>query len=128
MTLFETGESYGTPHDLASMYGKGRYYDEPDNVPAGYNEKLGRPEEKVSNRNTQNDNFGKDRLGAFAMKGKENESDSIRPSYKGGSPLALEAKTAYLQNKEMLKKLRVNRKQLVFEQDSSLLDESNLKE
>ena len=124
----ETGESYGTPHDLASMYGKGRYYDEPDNVPAGYNEKLGRPEEKVSNRNTQNDNFGKDRLGAFAMKGKENESDSIRPSYKGGSPLALEAKTAYLQNKEMLKKLRVNRKQLVFEQDSSLLDESNLKE
>jgi hypothetical protein len=110
------------------MYGKGRYYDEPDNVPAGYNEKLGRPEEKVSNRNTQNDNFGKDRLGAFAMKGQENESDSIRPSYKGGSPLALEAKTAYLQNKEMLKKLRVNRKQLVFEQDSSLLDESNLKE
>ena len=124
----ETGESYGTPHDLASLYGKGRYYDEPDNVPTGYNEKLGRPEEKVSNRNTQNDNFGKDRLGAFAMKGKENESDSIRPSYKGGSPLALEAKTAYLQNKDMLKKLRVNRKQLVFEQDSSLLDESNLKE
>ena len=124
----ETGNSYGTPHDLASLYGKGRYYDEPDNVPAGYNEKLGRPEEKVSNRNTQNDNFGKDRLGAAAMKGKENESDSIRPSYKGGSPLALEAKTAYLQNKDMLKKLRVNRKQLVFEQDSSLLDESNLKE
>ena len=58
----------------------------------------------------------------------DNESDSIKPSYKGGSPLALEAKTAYLQNKEMLKKLRVNRKQLVFEQDNSLLDESNLKE
>jgi len=124
----ETGNSYGTPHDLASMYGKGRYYDEPDNIPSGYNEKLGRPEEKVSNRNTQNDNFGKDRLGVAVMKGKENESDSIRPSYKGGSPLALEAKTAYLQNKEMLKKLPVNRKQLVFEQDSSLLDESNLKE
>jgi hypothetical protein len=43
----ETGQSYGTPHDLASLYGKGRYYDEPDNVPAGYNEKeKGRPEEK----------------------------------------------------------------------------------
>ena len=43
----ESGESYGTPHDLASLYGKGRYYDEPDNVPAGYNEKeMGRPEEK----------------------------------------------------------------------------------
>ena len=125
----ESGQSYGTPHDLASLYGKGRYYDEPDNVPAGYNEKeKGRPEEKVSNINTQDGNFGKDRLGVKAMKGSENESDSVRPTYKGGSPLALEAKTAYLQNKDMLKKIPINRKQLVFEQDGSLLDESNLKE
>jgi hypothetical protein len=125
----ESGESYGTPHDLASLYGKGRYYDEPDNVPAGYNEKeMGRPEEKVSNINTQDGNFGKDRLGVNTMKGKENESNSIKPSYKGGSPLALEAKTAYLQNKDMLKKIPVNRKQLVFEQDESLLNEDNLKE
>jgi len=124
----ETGESYGTPHDLASLYGKGRYYDEPDNVPAGYDEKeLGRPEVKVSNINTQDGNFGKDRLGVDAMKGKENESSSIKPTYKGGSPLALEAKTAYLQNREMLKKIPVNRKQLVFEQDESLLDEDQLK-
>ena len=62
------------------------------------------------------------------MKGDENESDSIRPTYKGGSPLALEARTAYLQNKDMLKKISVNRKQLVFEQENSLLDENNLKE
>ena len=125
----ESGQSYGTPHDLASLYGKGRYYDDPDNVPAGYNEKeLGRPEEKVSNINTQDGNFGKDRLGVNTMKGKENESDSIRPTYKGGSPLALEARTTYLQNKDMLKRIPLNRKQLVFEQDESLLDESNLKE
>ena len=125
----ETGQSYGTPHDLASLYGKGRYSDDPDNVPAGYNEKeLGRPEEKVSNINTQDGNFGKDRLGVDAMKGKENESNSIKPSYKGGSPLALEAKTAYFQNKDMLKKIPINRKQLVFEQDESLLNEDNLKE
>jgi len=125
----ETGQSYGTPHDLASLYGKGRYYDDPENVPAGYNEKeLGRPEEKVSNINTQDGNFGKDRLGVDAMKGKENESNSIKSSYKGGSPLALEAKTVYFQNKDMLKKIPINRKQLVFEQDESLLDENNLKE
>ena len=62
------------------------------------------------------------------MKGKENEADSIRPTYKGGSPMALEAKTAYLQNKDMLKKIPINRKQLVFEQDDSLLDEKQLKE
>jgi hypothetical protein len=125
----ETGQSYGTPHDLASLYGKGRYYDEPDNVPAGYDEKLGRPEEKVSNINTQDSNFGKDRLGVKRMKDTDkNDSDSIRPTYKGGSPMALEAKTAYLQNKDMLKKIPINRKQLVFEQDESLLDEGNLKE
>jgi len=126
----ETGQSYGTPHDLASLYGKGRYYDEPDNVPAGYNEKeLGRPEEKVSDINTQDGNFGKDRLGVKRMKGiDKNESDSIKPTYKGGSPLALEAKTTYYQNRDMLKKIPINRKQLVFEQDESLLDESNLKE
>ncbi len=58
----------------------------------------------------------------------KNDSDSIKPSYKGGSPLALEAKTAYLQNKDMLKRIPVNRKQLVFEQDDSLLDEKQLKE
>jgi hypothetical protein len=62
------------------------------------------------------------------MKGVENESSSIKSSYKGNSPLALEAKTTYLQNKDMLKKIPVNRKQLVFEQDESLLDEGNLKE
>ena len=43
------------------------------------------------------------------------------------SSLALEAKTAYLQSREMLKKIPVNRKKLVFEQEDSLLDENNLK-
>ena len=47
----ETGQSYGTPHDLASLYGKGRY--EATQLPDGYDEKapLGRPKEKVSNIN-----------------------------------------------------------------------------
>jgi hypothetical protein len=124
----ETGNSYGTPHDLASLYGKGRYYDNEGDVPAGYEEKQkGRPEEKVSNINTQDGNFGKDKLGVNKMKGDNNDSDSIRPSYKGGSPLALEARTAYIQNKDMLKNIPVNRKKLVFEQEESLLNENNLK-
>jgi len=124
----DTGQSYGTPHDLASLYGKGRYYDNEGDVPAGYEEKQkGRPEEKVSNINTQDGNFGKDKLGVNKMKGDKNDSDSIRPSYKGGSPLALEARTAYLQNKDMLKNIPVNRKKLVFEQEESLLNENNLK-
>jgi len=86
-----TGRSYGTPHDLASLYGKGRMYSEPDNVPVGYGDdlKMGRPEEKSTTRNTQDDNFGKDRLGAKGMKKDDNESDSIKPQYKGDSPMAL---------------------------------------
>ena len=62
---FETGKSYGTPHDLAALYGKGRMVSDPGNVPAGYNKdvKLGRPEEKVTNINTQDNALGRDRLG-----------------------------------------------------------------
>ena len=119
----ETGKSYGTPHDLASLYGQGRYQSDPGNVPDGYDEKkdLGRPKEKASNINTQDNAFGKDRLGKRGSKEDYNSSDSIKPNYKGGSPLALES---------MLKQIPINKKRLVFEQDKkqeSLLDEENIK-
>ena len=59
----------------------------------------------------------------------KNDSNSINPKFKGG-PLALEhSKITYLKNKDMLQKM--NKKQLVFERtesESSLLDESQLKE
>jgi len=130
----ETGKSYGTPHDLASLYGAGRTMSDPGNVPDGYNEddpKLGRPQDTVTSRNKQDSNFGKDRLGVQGMKGKDkNDSDSIRPKFNGGSPLALEgAKMVYLQNKQIFETL--DKKNLVFNEDkdsSSLLDENQLKE
>jgi len=131
----ETGKSYGTPHDLASLYGKGRMYTDPGDVPdpekyAADDPKLGRPKVSNTKRNTQDDNFGKDRLGVKRMKDKDkNDSDDIRNKFKGGSPLALEsAKTTYLRNKDMFKKL--DGKKLIFERDkdtSSLLDEKQLK-
>ena len=125
-----TGKSYGTPHDLASLYGKGRMYSEPENVPAGYGDdlELGRPEEKATTRNTQDDNFGKDRLGAKGMKNDDNESDSIRPQYKGGSPLALEAKQVYLKNKTLIESLGKRVTAETSTLGDSLLDESKLKE
>jgi len=130
----ETGKSYGTPHDLASLYGKGRTMSDPGNVPDGYNEDepdLGRPKDTVTSRNKQDSNFGKDRLGVQGMKGKDKESaDSLRPKFKGGNPLALEgAKKAYLQNKQLFESM--DKKNLVFDADrdtSSLLDEKQLKE
>ena len=125
-----TGKSYGTPHDLASLYGKGRMYSEPENVPVGYGDdlELGRPEEKATTRNTQDDNFGKDRLGAKGMKNDDNESDSIRPQYKGGSPLALEAKQVYLKNKTLIESLGKRVTAEISTLGDSLLDESKLKE
>ena len=122
-----SGKSYGTPHDLASLYGKGRMYSNPENVPVGYGDdvKLGRPEENPTNRNTQDSPFGKDRLGAAGMKDPDNENESggIRANYKGGSPLALEAKQVYLKNKSLIENLFKNKSVV----EESLLDESKLK-
>ena len=134
----ETGKSYGTPHDLASLYGSGRMYTNPGGVPdpekyAADDPKLGRPKDTNVKRNTQDDNFGKDRLGVKRMKDTDkNDSNSIKNKFKGGSPLALEsAKTTYLKNLDMFKSIpQPNKKQLVFEENkdtTSLLDEKQLK-
>jgi hypothetical protein len=128
----ETGKSYGTPHDLASLYGKGRMYSDPGNVPDGYDEDsdLGRPKNSISNHGKQDSNFGKDPLGTKRMKDtdKNDSRDSRTDTNRSG--LALEnAQTTFLKNKDIFKKL--NKKQLVFEHDkdnTSLLDEKQLKE
>ena len=106
-----TGRSYGTPHDLASLYGQGRMESDPANVPDGYNEKepLGRPEEKVSNINTQDNAFGRDRLGRQQNK-VDDQPDGLRES----------AKLAYSKNSSLLESLG--------ERTESLLDERNIKE
>jgi len=127
----ETGKSYGTPHDLASLYGRGRY--EATNVPLGYDEDedLGRPEEKVTNKNTQDNAFGKDRIGSDGIKKDGDESSSIKPQYKGGSPLALETKGKPNPNKRMFNDIKNQHKQMIFESDikgNSLLDESQIRE
>lgn len=124
----ETGKSYGTPHDLASLYGMGRTQSDPANVPDGYDEKnpLGRPKESNTDRGKQENAFGKDPLGRKGMKNDDNESSRLRPKFKGGSPLAME-------QREMLKKVpgpQRTGKQLVFEQEkkgNDLLDENQLK-
>jgi hypothetical protein len=127
----ETGQSYGTPHDLAALYGRGRY--ENGEVPTGYDEEkdLGRPQEKVTDRNTQDSAFGKDRIGSLGMKKDNDASDSVRPQYKGGSPLALETKRLSSIQSDMLSKIPISRKQLVFEADKqkeSLLDEKQIRD
>jgi hypothetical protein len=120
----QSGKSYGTPHDLATLYGKGRNgVGETGAVPPGYDEKspVGRPKEKNSIVGTQRDPLGKDRLGSkenstlyTANKPEENGTP------KGGSPLAL---AEYLKNKELLKAIVFTKES----DESSMLDESNIK-
>jgi hypothetical protein len=121
----KSGKSYGTPHDLATLYGTGRYKGNKEGVvPPGYDETrpVGRPEEKNSIIGTQKDPLGKDRLG----KGENgtlytaNIPDEGSGTPKGGSPLAL---AEVFRNKEMLKSIVFKDKQ-----ESSLLDEKNIRD
>jgi hypothetical protein len=120
----ESGKSYGTPHDLATLYGSGRYN---MGVPDGYDkdEPLGRPEEKASTLGTQQSALGKDRLGNMGMKKGDatGEDITLKNNFKGGSPLALETK---VKNKTLLESL--DKKLSLKKEESSLLDESQIRE
>jgi hypothetical protein len=116
----ETGKSYGTPHDLASLYGKSRVISDPGNVPAGYqvDKALGRPKEKVSNINTQQNAFGRDRLGKKDMKVDD------QPDYNSKSL----NENVHLKNKQFITEIE---KKLIFQIDKSkesLLDENQLRD
>jgi len=116
-----TGQSFGTPHDLASIYGAR----EQGELPAGYDEKspIGRPREKFSVIGTQEDPAGgRDRLGVHGMKGgypsdNENVKESINNTM-----------SVFLRNKNLF----VPKKQNIFEEEiekeSNLLNEANIKD
>ena len=126
----KTGKSYGTPHDLASLYGKGRMGTNAE-VPGGYDEKrpIGRPQEKSSIVGTQRDPLGKDRIG----KGENgalnvpNNGGEGSGTPKGGSPIAIaEAHKIKGALGNIPKEIR---KEIVFgpDQEPSLLNENNIK-
>ena len=114
-----TGQSFGTPHDLASIYGR-----EQGELPAGYDEtKPGRPREKMSVLGTNADPMGgRDRLGVHGMKGgfpsdNENVKENINNTM-----------SVFLRNKNIF----IPKKQNIFEEEaekeSDLLNEENIKD
>jgi hypothetical protein len=130
----ETGQAFGTPHQLASLYGgKG---DMSLDVPTGYDENKpekeyespGRPQKYKSKRGTDASPFGRDGMGVYDLKSNaETGEDKLKPEYRGG-PLALESTMAeLLKNKQMLDKIasKSQRKVKLFE-STDLLDESNI--
>ena len=125
----ETGKSFGTPHDIATAYGKGRVYERPGNVPDGYNEDeptLGRPKEKASHYGTQNDPLGQDRIGKVGMKTDDQQGYGRDKS----APFAMETKKHFYKYQNILDSM-TEKKVLLFEAEKTaenMLDESQLRE
>jgi len=132
----KSGVTYGTPHDLASMYGR-RATSTPkggssDDLPPGYSEvedkeqewgmpgpEGGRPREKASVYGTQEYPMGgRDPLGVHGMHGGyPSDNENVMENQK--------ANTVYLQNKDMFKNIVFDKQQ---EDSSQLLNEDNIKD
>ena len=115
----ESGESYGTPHDLAGMYATKRDKTIKD-VPDGYDEEgPGRPAIKLSRYGTDQANMGRDPLGKAGL-----TADDTPKRTNDVSTFSVN------ENSRLLKKLSLTRlkgKHLINEEDkTSILDEKNI--
>ena len=116
----ESGISYGTPHDLASLYGNKRDKSVgPAQVPTGYDEKEpGRPVEKPTSYGSEESNLARDPLGKKGLKPTSPENP-VRP----GRVPTLEANNL----KKSLQKIK-NKKQILKEDNNEgMLSEKNIK-
>ena len=133
----ETGQAFGTPHQLASLYGgKG---DMPLDVPTGYDEmnpnepvKMpGRPEKYKSTYGKDESPFGRDAMGRGDLRsgGAGEDASSLKNNFRGGSALALEStRLEFLRNKKMLDSMMNKKGKKVNLFESSTLDENNIME
>jgi len=116
----ESGISYGTPHDLASLYGNKR--DKavgPAQVPTGYDEKEpGRPVERPQRYQSDKSNFSRDPLGKTGL-----TPDRVEKLSDGNKVSTLEVANL----KKSLQKIK-NKKQILKEENSKgMLSEKNIK-
>lgn len=123
----ESGVSYGTPHDLASLYGR-RQGDA--KVPLGYAEDTnpeGRPRIHQSVVGTNDDPMGgRDRLGVQGMHGGfPSDNENVNESKESST---LTAQSVYAKNRDIFE----NNKKIVFEKKEKdkdkLLDEEQIKD
>ena len=116
----ESGISYGTPHDLASLYGNKR--DKavgPAQVPSGYDEKEpGRPVSDPTKYGSDKSNFSRDPLGKQGQSSPRQD----RPS-DGNKVSTFEAQNL----KKSLQKIRSKKQMLNEKEENGLLSEKNIK-
>ena len=123
----ESGVSYGTPHDLASLYGR-RQGDA--KVPLGYSEEPnpeGRPRIHQSVIGTNDDPVGgRDRLGVHGMHGGfPSDNENVMESKESST---LTSQSVYAKNRDIFE----NPKKMIFEKKENdkdkLLDEEQIKD
>jgi|TARA_R110000772_G_scaffold147350_1_gene257817 hypothetical protein len=138
----KSGKSYGTPHDLATLYGR-RQGDQKGmpfgKVPPGYEDETpgigeigpegGRPRTNASHYGTNDGLGGRDPLGVHGMKGGfDSDNDNVNEQENKPKVLNTLAKSLYYQNKDIFSQ----EKQIIFEskekEDDKLLDESQIKD
>ncbi len=116
----ESGVSYGTPHDLASLYGNKR--DKavgPAQIPTGYDEKdPGRPVIDPTKYGSDQSNFSRDPLGK-----KDLTAPSTEKSSDGNRISTFEAANI----KKSLQKIRNKKQVLKEDSENGLLSEKNIK-
>jgi hypothetical protein len=127
----KSGRSYGTPHDLASMYGRRATSTEkgggPSELPSGYSEigpEGGRPREKMSVYGTNDDPLGgRDRLGVHGMHGGfPSDNENVMESNNTTAQKVFhQIKNSFQEDKKLVYEKKS-------ELDSKLLDESQLKD
>ena len=130
----KSGMTYGTPHDLASMYGRRSVATpkggEPGALPKGYSEvekeqewgqpgpEGGRPTEKASVYGTNDALGGRDPLGQHGMKGGyPSDNENVMETNK--------TKAVYYKNKDMLKNIVFD---AAPEKEADMLKEDNIKD
>jgi hypothetical protein len=138
-----TKESFGTPHDLATMNlngGKNVRKLNDIEVPEGGWPGAGRPPEHGSTYGTDDSPFGRDPIGKKDISKSMSLDKKISHNYKGGSPLALEGQELSKEMEKMIQSMsgiKVKTKSIISESlkkredkkdESSLLDENVLLE
>jgi hypothetical protein len=113
----ESGVSYGTPHDLASLYGTKRDKSVgPNQVPTGYDENpVGPPKQTISKYGTEDSNFSRDPIGQQGTKADiaaENKSHN---------------KSVFNGLKSSLQKIKKQKQILKEEGENNMLSEKNIK-
>ena len=137
-----SGKSYGTPHDLASLYGrrqgdvKGMPF---GRVPAGFEDDTpgigeigpegGRPRIKASHYGTNDGLGGRDPLGQQGMKGGfDSDNENVNEQDLTNKVDNTLAKSLFFQNKDLFR----DKKQIIFEnkeeEEDNLLDESQIQD